>query len=365
MEKLRKHIQGIIDKRKIKKEKYDSVKEVFHSLGVQTSLHGIPRILSSKHWQSRKEWGHSIQDMLISCFFNERKCLANNFTLFQTTEYGNCYTLSSNLFITRKVGPMHGLQLILQVEKFELLNDLFDGTGFRLVIHEPGTFPFPQKEGYTISPGYETTIGMRMVRVMRAKPPYGICESGDVFYKTYGYRYSMQACLEICRFRKVVEICKCRPLDNIMDIKFIERFRATPICTAGIENEKRKYRDPMQCEEFIYIQIAENYINCGCESPCSQTLYQSTVSGGVWPKKFFLIFRFLSDLGGAMGLYLGASILSFLELVQLFVELSNYHRHKCLKRKSKVNESQIIIVKPTKDTTVSNNKFTVVKEESD
>ncbi|XP_062580983.1 amiloride-sensitive sodium channel subunit alpha-like [Saccostrea cucullata] len=56
MERLRKHIQKIVDKRKAKKEKYDSVKDVFHSLGVQTSLHGIPRILSSKHWYQRGLW---------------------------------------------------------------------------------------------------------------------------------------------------------------------------------------------------------------------------------------------------------------------------------------------------------------------
>ncbi|XP_062577905.1 amiloride-sensitive sodium channel subunit gamma-2-like [Saccostrea cucullata] len=131
--------------------------------------------------------------MLISCSFNGKKCSADNFTLFQTAEYGNCYTLSSDLFITRKTGPMNGLQLILQVEKFELLSNLIDGAGFRLVIHEPETFPFPQDEGYTISSGHETTIGMKMVRVVRAEAPYGMCDSGDTFYKTYGFRYTMQA----------------------------------------------------------------------------------------------------------------------------------------------------------------------------
>ena len=38
-----------------------------------------------------------------------------------------------------------------------------DATGLRLVIHEPGTLPFPEEEGFTLNPNYETTIGMRMV----------------------------------------------------------------------------------------------------------------------------------------------------------------------------------------------------------
>ncbi|XP_061194680.1 FMRFamide-activated amiloride-sensitive sodium channel-like [Saccostrea echinata] len=369
--------------------------------------------------ETRKKLGHSIQNMLITCSFNGKKCSAVDFTLFQTTEYGNCYTLSSDLFITRKTGPMNGLQLILQVEKFELSN-LFDGSGFRLVIHEPGTFPFPQDEGYTISPGYETTIGMRMLRVMHAEPPYGICDSGDVFFETYGFRYTMQACLQICRNKKVVEICKCRPSKH-MDIKFMEKFNTTPICSSSInsKNEKGTYSNAKQCEEFIYFRIDEHYIDCECATPCSQTLYRSTICGRVWPKESFLEkellntqceqsnysycdmylgeknsafkdnflklviyyedmnyeeiseepsydgFRFLSDLGGAMGLFLGASLLSFLELVQLMVELFNYQRHKCRKRKIKANESPNIIVKPTKDTTVINNIFTVAKKKNE
>ncbi|XP_062577909.1 acid-sensing ion channel 1-like, partial [Saccostrea cucullata] len=137
-----------------------------------------------------------------------------------------------------------------------------------------------------------------------------------------------------------------------------------------------------------------------------QTLYQSTISGRVWPKESFLVrikyflrspkslsfrdnflklviyyedtnyeeiseepsydgFRFLSDLGGAMGLFLGASVLSFLELVQLFVELSNYLRRKCLQRKNKVNESPNNTVNPTKDTKDSKNIFTVAMDERD
>lgn len=38
-----------------------------------------------------------------------------------------------------------------------------DAFGLRLVIHEPGTFPFPEEEGFTLNPRYETTIGMRLV----------------------------------------------------------------------------------------------------------------------------------------------------------------------------------------------------------
>ena len=55
--------------------------------------------------------------------------------------------------------------MILQVETFEHVNEFVDGTGIRLVIHEPGTLSFPAEEGFTLSSGYETSIGMKMVSI--------------------------------------------------------------------------------------------------------------------------------------------------------------------------------------------------------
>lgn len=65
----------------------------------------------------------------------------------------NCYTFLSFL----------GLRLNLNIETNEYVADYMDAFGLRLVIHEPGTFPFPEEEGFTLNPRYETTIGMRLV----------------------------------------------------------------------------------------------------------------------------------------------------------------------------------------------------------
>lgn len=56
-----------------------------------------------------------------------------------------------------------GLRLNLNIETNEYVADYMDAFGLRLVIHEPGTFPFPEEEGFTLNPRYETTIGMRLV----------------------------------------------------------------------------------------------------------------------------------------------------------------------------------------------------------
>jgi hypothetical protein len=53
--------------------------------------------------------------------------------------------------------------MTLNIETKEYLEDYVDAFGMRLVIHEPGTFPFPEEEGFTLNPHYETTISMKLV----------------------------------------------------------------------------------------------------------------------------------------------------------------------------------------------------------
>lgn len=82
-------------------------------------------------------------------------------------------------------------------------------------------------------------------------------------------------------------------------------------------------------------------------------------------------YRFLSDIGGALGLFLGASILSFVELVQLMVEILNHFRHiiiKYLKNKSAGKKKKTLItVKPVQRSKVKNKNrvFTVSKIQSE
>lgn len=355
----------------------------------------------------REDLGHHIEDLLIECSFNGKECSAKNFTLIQSLDFGNCYTLESDLFISRRLGPMNGLQMILQVEEFEQVENFLDGSGVRLVIHEPGTVPFPEEEGFTLSPGYETSIGMKMVTVTRSKPPYGHCNEGKNFYQTYGKRCTMSTCINICRNIKVMDRCKCKPSENIVDVNYMDRFSSLPVCSlenetaTEVHNKTKKHNLKKTCEEFVYFQIEENKIKCDCESACRETVYKNTVSGRLWPKESYLVeellnltcsnnnysycseyelhlpefnnlndnflkviiyyedlhfeeiseeplydgFRFISDIGGTLGLFLGASILSFVELVQLMVEILNYFRNKCLKNKTAVKKN-CIQVKP-------------------
>jgi hypothetical protein len=54
--------------------------------------------------------------------------------------------------------------LTINLENHEAIEGLTEGYGMRMVVHEPKSFPLPLEEGMTISGGYETSIGLKMVK---------------------------------------------------------------------------------------------------------------------------------------------------------------------------------------------------------
>ena len=63
-----------------------------------------------------KNISFSLDDMLISCYYEGDKCDSSYFTQFTTYDRGNCYifnTNASNIKISKQSGSFFGLQLEL------------------------------------------------------------------------------------------------------------------------------------------------------------------------------------------------------------------------------------------------------------
>lgn len=78
-------------------------------------------------------------------------------------------------------------------------------------------------------------------------------------------------------------------------------------------------------------------------------------------------YRFLADIGGTLGLFLGASLLSFVELFELLVEILNHFRHKCLKNRVAAMEKKKtrFLIKPVQKSKVKKRVPAVSKTQSE
>ncbi|XP_033736591.1 FMRFamide-activated amiloride-sensitive sodium channel-like [Pecten maximus] len=323
---------------------------------------------------TRVSIGHSIDDMLVSCAFNGQTCYADNFTLFQTPSYGNCYTIQSPKFLSKTSGPSNGLKLILYVDNQDYIKGITQGHGARVTLHYPGTIPDPENMGFYVSTAFETDIGLKLVDIQREGQPYGECTDGEEFEKKYKRKYTRQACITTCEQEAILARCGCYHRD-MQEVFYL----------AGKTNERAcNTTAEIDCLADVQTEIEDKTLACSCLNPCTETQYVKAFSTRQWPTddystvlvqsicetenrtddcrhlatitdktelssnflKVIIYYedlnyekieeapeietaQFASDVGGAIGLWIGLSMLSMFEVVQLLVELCGFGASKC------------------------------------
>ncbi|XP_046584648.1 amiloride-sensitive sodium channel subunit alpha-like [Haliotis rubra] len=328
----------------------------------------IANYLAAEYPEVRKDVGHHLESMLIECSLNGRSCDASKFTTFLSNDLGNCFTLRSKGLQATKSGPESGLSMVINLESEEFIETFKTGYGLRVVIHDNGTRPFPGSEGFTVSAGSETSIALKLVRndSTTRGGDYGKCNDSLIFKKKFGVAYTERACREFCQRNLVIDICKCRPEDES------QLNSSVKIC-----NTNKEWNCQDRVQNKYVVDSGKGVDTCKCGTPCVEKVYQTTFSSRQWPvlrhiraleqqackiepespkcsyssydfenvdirtssflklkvyfhslnfesvkeEPFYDTERFLSDIGGTMGLWIGASVLSLAEFLEILFEL--------------------------------------------
>ncbi|EDO37655.1 predicted protein [Nematostella vectensis] len=228
--------------------------------------------------------GHQFLDMVQECSFAGVSCLGYNWTQFWNHLYGNCFVFNTamigsnrernNISYTSSIpGPSDGLLLRLRIEGEEYLGNFSTVSGVRVHISDRHEMPFPGDKGFSVSPGFETSVGMRKVFIHR-EDPFGnnscISDVGkpvvrpDYYMENFGVNYS------------TINI-------SSQDLKSYSG------------NEEQISANLLSLRIFFE---EHNY----------ETIEQ---------RKSYELIDFLSDIGGQMGMFVGLSILTCAELIEL------------------------------------------------
>lgn len=73
----------------------DAILTEFHTMDVYDYMEYNMRYLVDTQVSNRSSVSYNIDDMLISCRYNDDSCDINDFELYQTILYGYCYTFNS------------------------------------------------------------------------------------------------------------------------------------------------------------------------------------------------------------------------------------------------------------------------------
>ncbi|XP_065099391.1 acid-sensing ion channel 1B isoform X3 [Paramisgurnus dabryanus] len=308
---------------------------------------------------------HRMDDMLLECNFAGMECGPEHWReIF--TRYGKCYTFNSGqdgrpLMVTMKGGMGNGLELMLDIQQDEYLpvwgetDETSFEAGIKVQIHTQDEPPFIDQLGFGVAPGFQTFVSCQEQRLTFLPPPWGDCKSSAMDSDFFS-SYSITACRIDCETRYLVENCNCRMVHMPGD---------APYCTP---EQYKECADPAL--DFL-VEKDNNY--CVCETPCNTTRYGKELSFVKIPskasakylakkynkteqyiadnilvldiffealnyetieqKKAYELAGLLGDIGGQMGLFIGASILTILELFDYLYEVIKYKVCRCAKKK--------------------------------
>uniref|UniRef100_A0A803XUJ6 Acid sensing ion channel subunit 1 n=1 Tax=Meleagris gallopavo TaxID=9103 RepID=A0A803XUJ6_MELGA len=315
---------------------------------------------------------HQLEDMLLSCSYRGEQCGPGDFVAV-FTRYGKCYTFNAGQdgkprLITMKGGTGNGLEIMLDIQQDEYLpvwgetDETSFEAGIKVQIHSQDEPPLIDQLGFGVAPGFQTFVSCQEQRLIYLPPPWGDCKAttGDSeFYDTY----SITACRIDCETRYLVENCNCRMVHMPGD---------APYCTP---EQYKECADPAL--DFL---VEKDNEYCVCEMPCNVTRYGKELSMVKIPskasakylakkynkseqyigenilvldiffealnyetieqKKAYEVAGLLGDIGGQMGLFIGASILTVLELFDYAYEVIKHRlcrRGKCRKNHKRNN----------------------------
>eukprot|EP00062_Callorhinchus_milii_P026861 gi/632989480/ref/XP_007883671.1/ PREDICTED: acid-sensing ion channel 1-like [Callorhinchus milii] len=215
--------------------------------------------------------------------------------------------------------------------------------GIKVQIHSQDEPPIIDQLGFGIAPGFQTFVSCQQQRLMYLPSPWGDCKSTPIdseFFSTY----SLTACRIDCETRYLVKNCNCRMVHMPGNAK---------VCTP---EQYKSCADPAL--DFL---VSRDSDYCFCQTPCNMTRYGKELSMVKIPskasakflakkynrtekyiaenvlvldiffealnyetieqKKAYEVAGLLGDIGGQMGLFIGASILTILEIFDYLYEV--------------------------------------------
>ena len=278
-------------------------------------------------------------------------------------------------------GRSHGLELLLNIwQQDDYLYYTSHTAGLQVFVHPRDEYPYSGEfHGFSVSPGFETQVAISLTNTKLMEPPYGQCVDGSIHDPyiipctstpaqpsdttvTHSSnstadsedddmmqsmvkcpqpikRYTRQRCLDECEAlyqnRECgckadylpgadIRVCNLNELFNCL-LEVIDQFATmkNTLCDCPLECNQRRY-DTRISQSFF---PALRYTRYPDDLEHSQYLRGDLISLVVYydqleyrevvEKEEYSTFQYVADLGGHLGLFTGAGLLSFFELFEL------------------------------------------------
>ncbi len=246
--------------------------------------------------------GHQGKDFIVQCSYDSRKCDWNDFTTFQDSLYGNCFSFNSirnkimngtmpKLRTSSKTGHESGLKVTLFLDIQEYIGLFAQNYNARVLIHDPEIAPEMKSEGFPVPAGQATFIAARKNAVDRKGGKYDNCSSTwpeflkfTEDFKNKWPRYSQERCLKFCIENELARRCNCT---DGYDTQFSldEKVNSGTAYYCKLTN-----RTQSRCREEVYLELRNGGANCPCPQACLTVDFRLQTSSAPWPTQSYALF---------------------------------------------------------------------------
>ncbi|KXJ08750.1 Acid-sensing ion channel 4 [Exaiptasia diaphana] len=318
--------------------------------------------------------GHRVTDVIKEMKFSA-DCLkfTNTTKSFFDLRLGLCHTINVKAKV-RKLGEVFGLALLLDTESHEYYGPhSWDGTGFKLMVHDPRIFPVMDLYGIDIPTGFITNLRIRKKKKIHLAEPYP-ARCGTKKLKSSNV-YSETRCLMEQYANEIETKCGCRLIGSPVISNFNSADNACPTnCTNviyDVQSSSIVYPSKSALDEFTQngtdlctgkydfenefkfkSNNNESYLEWFRGRYARVTIFFATTDVEIIQEMpAFDDLDLAGNVGGNMGLYLGCSILTLVEFVDLLVLVTFQWFKKKRHRVTKVSEVKRIEASDKPETT--------------
>ncbi|XP_022785106.1 acid-sensing ion channel 4-like [Stylophora pistillata] len=223
--------------------------------------------------------GHQINDTLAYCVWNSKQtCDYRNFTPVMSS-MGLCHTFNSgkngqSVLKVNEAGADFGLYMMLNVQQYEYFGVESRDAGLRVRVHHQNTLPMVSQLGFAVSPGTSVFAGIQKQRVINLPKPYeSNCYDGMMDGTPDFTTYTISSCMLLCETRFVIKECGCRSVE-------MSELNGTKHCS-----NNRTLRCLFKAKAKFQTLKEDQ---CDCRVPCDAISYKPSLSYAAFPSEGYL-----------------------------------------------------------------------------
>jgi hypothetical protein len=360
-----KEAENIIDNFKIDNDEYYTSLNLSKMETSLTRMENLKNLVFKQVYNlseaQKRNLGFSL-DQIQSCYFNEIECSNEDFYWFFSYKWGSCYQFNSGrnttlpLKQTKLGGRNYGLGLFIGPLNTSSKYPTFHSTGLRIFVHN-SSFLSSSADEILVETGKHSSISIKKTITHKTPMPHSQCQDLSEFKSDlYDYiklnhvEYRQKDCFELCLQKLIIDECKCfYPWLSVYGKMTQPCFNSTQFhCLAEKFNE--------------VIDEIETICSPQCPLECDSITYDLSVSSLTYPNKqfydllelnasqmnleeyrrlhlgldiFFPIKQYteisetpkitfvdlVSSIGGALGVFLGLSVFSFIEIFEIISQI--------------------------------------------